>query len=49
MQFLTDHQEITADDAKNFAAALEKALEYMAGNGSSEMGALEELDEGGWD
>ena len=44
-----DHQEITADDAKNFAEALEKALEYISGNGISEMGAIKELDEGGWD
>jgi hypothetical protein len=44
-----DFQEITADDAKNFANALEKALEYMAGDRASEIGTVEELDEDGWD
>jgi hypothetical protein len=44
-----DYQEITADDAKNFAKALEKALEYISGNRASEMGTVEELDEDGWD
>ena len=38
------YQEITADDAKNFAEALEKALEYMAGDSASETGFIEQLD-----
>ena len=43
------YQDITADDAKNFAGALEKALEYIAGDSTSETEALEGLDEGGCD
>jgi len=43
------YQEITANDAKNFAAALEKALEHMSGNRNSEMEVTEELDELSWD
>ena len=38
------YQEITADDAKNFAEALEKALAYMAGDSASETGFIEQLD-----
>jgi len=44
-----DCQEITTDDARNFAEALEKALGYISGNRTREMGVLEELDDGGWD
>ncbi len=44
-----DYQEITADDANNFAEALEKALAYMAGDISIETEVLEGLDEGGCD
>ena len=40
-----DYQEMTADDAKNFAEALEKALEYLLGNKSF----TEELDNGNCD
>ena len=39
-----DFQEITADDAKNFAEALEKALAHMAGDSSSETEFIEQLD-----
>ena len=38
-----DYQEITADDAKNFAKALEKALAYMAGDSGSETEFIEQL------
>ncbi|MHC5140380.1 MAG: hypothetical protein ACYSOF_10970 [Planctomycetota bacterium] len=48
-----DCQEITADDARNFANALEKALAYIAGDSASETGFIEQLDkedrdEGRW-
>ena len=33
-----DWQEITTDDAKNFAEALERALEYLSGDNSIETG-----------
>ncbi len=38
------YQEITADDANNFAEALEKALAYMAGDSASETEFIEQLD-----
>lgn len=43
------YQEITDDDANNFAEALEKALACMAGDISIETEVLEGLDEGGYD
>ena len=44
-----DYQEITIDDAKNFAEALEKALEYMSAKSLSETNAVAECDDYGWD
>ena len=43
-----DYQEITVDDAMNFAEALEKALEYIAGDSTSETELIEQLDEDCW-
>ena len=44
-----DYQEITIDDTKNFAGALEKALEYMSAKSLSETNAVAECDDYGWD
>ena len=44
-----DLQEITADDANNFAEALEKALACMAGDISIETEVLEGSGEGSYD
>ena len=42
--FGNDWQEIAADDAKNLADALGRALEYMSGGETGEIGISEELD-----
>jgi hypothetical protein len=47
--FTNDYQEITADDAKNLAEALERMLEYISSNKLGAKGIVEESNKGDYD